>query len=89
MQIPPLEASESQGRIWGRGACDVKGAMAAMITALDRAVTERTLLQTIVLAFTVNKECGFTGAKALSDLWLPDSTHWDHKITVRGPLSLS
>ncbi|MGI9430207.1 MAG: M20/M25/M40 family metallo-hydrolase, partial [Bythopirellula sp.] len=36
MKIDPFAASESQGRIWGRGACDVKGALAAMLAALTR-----------------------------------------------------
>ncbi len=32
---PPFDAVVADGRIWGRGACDMKGALAAAIVALD------------------------------------------------------
>ncbi len=66
MQIDPFTGAESGGRIYGRGACDVKGGMAAMLAALAQSQNR---LGTIILAFTVNEECGFTGAKALCRLW--------------------
>jgi acetylornithine deacetylase len=48
--------------------------MAAMIAALSRLEVNKpsTSRPTIVLAFPVNEECGFTGAQALCDLWRPD-----------------
>ena len=56
MSIDPFAASESDGRIWGRGACDVKGGMAAMIAALVRAEAERAnLRRTVILAFTIQR----------------------------------
>lgn len=59
------------GRVYGRGACDVKGPMAAMIAALSRGkpAKPQQTRPTIALAFTVNEECGFTGARALCRLW--------------------
>jgi len=70
MKIDPFAANESDGRIWGRGSCDVKGGMAAMLTALARIEAEGAVLrQTVVLALAINEECGFTGVKALCRLW--------------------
>ena len=39
MQIAPFDATVSDGRLWGRGACDVKGPMAALLAALARRQT--------------------------------------------------
>jgi acetylornithine deacetylase/succinyl-diaminopimelate desuccinylase-like protein len=66
----PFKAVSALGRVSGRGACDDKGGMAAMLAALMRCSAEpETARPTIILASTVNEECGFTGAKALADIW--------------------
>jgi acetylornithine deacetylase/succinyl-diaminopimelate desuccinylase-like protein len=71
MTVDPFAGEVRDGRVYGRGACDVKGSMAAMMAAISRLASgerpER--MPTIVLAFTVNEECGFTGATALRALW--------------------
>jgi acetylornithine deacetylase len=71
MTIEPFGGEVRDGRVYGRGSCDVKGSMAAMLAALSRR-TESDSLPTIVLACTINEECGYTGAKALSRLWSDD-----------------
>lgn len=70
MSIEPFAGELRDGRLYGRGACDVKGSMAAMLAALSR-LPARTSGErpTIVLACTVNEECGFTGARAVSEAW--------------------
>jgi acetylornithine deacetylase len=70
MTIEPFAGEVREGRLYGRGACDIKGAMAAMIAALDR-LAELPAAQrpTIVLACTINEEHGFTGATHLAQLW--------------------
>ncbi len=82
MTIDPFGGEVRDGRVYGRGACDVKGSMAAMLAALSRVAelspgpslkgrgSERR--PTIAIAFTANEECGFTGASALCDLWNPE-----------------
>jgi acetylornithine deacetylase len=70
MAVEPFTPLVRDGRMYGRGACDVKGGMAAMIAALE------TLLEiggerraTVVFSATINEEFGFSGAKSLARLW--------------------
>ena len=72
MTIEPFGGDVRDGRVYGRGACDVKGGMATMLAAISRVVSAEqsaTESPTIVLAFTVNEENGYTGARALCELW--------------------
>ena len=41
MTIDPFAATIEKGRLYGRGACDIKGGMAAMLTTFARIVRER------------------------------------------------
>ncbi len=87
MQIDPFGGEEREGRIWGRGACDVKGGMAAMLTALARKIAEKQKQEpTILLALTVNEECGFSGASALSRLWSKNEEEPIDPKSIAGPL---
>ncbi len=90
MTIDPFCGEESEGRIWGRGACDIKGGMAAMLTALSRAQAEPAGQQsTILLALTINEESGFTGADALCRFWSDEPERQVRPEEVQGPLSLA
>lgn len=89
MRVDPFAGVEANGKIYGRGACDVKGSMAAMLTALATAdTTQRD--GPILLALSVNEECGFTGAKALASVWQNDSefVQGTNNSSVRGTLTL-
>jgi acetylornithine deacetylase len=74
MTIPPFTPEIRDGRMFGRGACDVKGGMAAMLNALARLAADAPANRgarrpTLVLACTVSEEFGFTGVTALSRFW--------------------
>lgn len=89
MTIEPFSGEERDGRIWGRGACDIKGGMAAMLTALARAkAVENRQGPTIVLGMSINEECGFTGASALSRLWSHDESVAIDPKTITGTLTV-
>lgn len=59
--VPPFFASrEDDEHIWGRGACDTKGLMAAMITAAERLVAGG--VRGVALLFVVGEERNSAGA---------------------------
>lgn len=66
MTIDPFGAKVEDGRLYGRGACDVKGGMAAMLAAFARLVRERpATAANVILACTVDEEHTFTGVTHL------------------------
>src|SRR4029450_9001441 len=63
MTIEPFAAEVKDNRLYGRGACDIKGGLAALIAAVARLAAEKPQGRpTVVLACTVNEEHGFPGA---------------------------
>ncbi|MFA4030123.1 MAG: hypothetical protein GDYSWBUE_001612 [Candidatus Fervidibacterota bacterium] len=68
MRYQPFKPTLVGGKIYGRGACDTKASIAAMLVALRNAARSGRHV-TIMFAATVDEECGASGAKALCK-WL-------------------
>lgn len=71
----PFSGLEQEGKIWGRGATDMKGGIAAAITAIGQVVTEGVPLQgDIIFAATAGEETDSCGVQRWveNSAWLPD-----------------
>ncbi len=67
MTIDPFSPTISGGRLFGRGSCDVKGGMAAMLSAFARLVRERPAgSASVVMACTVDEEFTHIGSSLLA-----------------------
>ncbi|MGY8767812.1 MAG: M20 family metallopeptidase [Pirellulales bacterium] len=63
MTIDPFAAELKDGRIYGRGSCDIKGGMAVYLTVLSRLMQlPADQRPSILLACSINEEHGFDGA---------------------------
>ena len=61
-----LRLTELDGKLYGRGACDTKGFIAAALVAVEATDLQK-LRRPLALVFTADEEVGCLGAKQLSD----------------------
>jgi acetylornithine deacetylase len=59
--------TERDGKLFGRGACDTKGFIAAALTAVEQ-IELNALRRPLALVFTADEEVGLLGAKYLAQL---------------------
>jgi acetylornithine deacetylase len=64
MRIPPFGAETRDGRIWGRGACDMKGGVAAALAAA-RDAARNGVSGTLIVALTADEEEAALGCQRL------------------------
>ncbi|GFM87537.1 acetylornithine deacetylase [Pseudomonas cichorii] len=65
--VPPFEATVRDGRIYGRGTCDMKGFIALAIDAMLDAA-DMTLTRPLQLALSHDEEIGCVGVRRLLDV---------------------
>ncbi|MGZ4480625.1 MAG: M20 family metallopeptidase [Gaiellales bacterium] len=96
---PPLSGVVERGRLHGRGACDMKGALAAMAIALrDVAALKHDALDDVALVITTAEEVDSSGASALlsmgaldgvSEMLIGEPTRLDVGVGHKGALWVS
>jgi succinyl-diaminopimelate desuccinylase len=72
---PPFEAVEENGKIYGRGTVDMKGAIASVVTALCEVVDSKATLDgDIIFAATAGEETDSAGVLRFMEdrAWLPE-----------------
>lgn len=67
MIVPPFEGKIEGNRMFGRGSCDIKGGMTAMLSAFARLVREKPAnAANVTMACTVDEEHTFLGVQELA-----------------------
>jgi len=65
----PFAGEIAEGKVWGRGSCDMKGGIAAMLVAARAiALTKKRLRGDLVFSVTAGEEVNQLGARAFVDL---------------------
>ncbi len=65
MSVPPFGAELRDGRVLGRGACDMKGGIAALMAAVRRLVRTDAPRPAVIVALTADEEHASLGMQAL------------------------
>jgi len=88
MTIDPFDPVIRDGKIYGRGACDVKGGMAAMLHTVARLASERPPeAANVIISCTCDEESNVQGISDLVRLWTDDNRH-SELIPTRPDLAL-
>lgn len=61
MEIDPFDPAIREGRLYGRGSCDTKAGMAALVDALERVLARGTLRRHLILVGEADEELSSAG----------------------------
>jgi succinyl-diaminopimelate desuccinylase len=82
----PFAGEVSQGRLWGRGAADMKGGVAAMLSAMAALRRDQIRLPgDLIFLGTIDEEIGFLGSHRLLDDGFLDGAGW---LVIAEPTNL-
>jgi acetylornithine deacetylase len=76
MKIDPFDPAVRDGRLYGRGSCDTKAGMAALIDALERVLARGSLRRNLVLVGEADEEFGSAGVADVLDHLGGDRPDW-------------
>ncbi len=85
-QSDPFALAREDGRLVGRGACDMKGFLAVAMNAAARRSVQ-SLAHPLVLLFTYDEELGTLGARRFVDVW-PEDVSLPGAAIIGEPTSL-
>lgn len=67
MTIAPFDPALKDGRLYGRGSCDTKGGLAALLAALERVLAQGTLRRNVIVVGEADEEMGSAGVVDVLD----------------------
>ncbi|MDO4765436.1 MAG: M20 family metallopeptidase [Eubacteriales bacterium] len=74
---PPFSLTEENGKFYGRGTCDMKGALAAMMAMAVKVKEENTLgNQELLLVFVMDEEVGGNGTRHFAKHFQKGNRNW-------------
>jgi acetylornithine deacetylase len=76
MTIAPFDPVIANGRLQGRGSCDTKAGMAALVAALERVLAQGTLRRNIVLVGEADEEMSSQGVQDVLLALPPSRADW-------------
>ena len=85
MVIEPFDPRVAEGRIWGRGSCDTKSGMAALVAALETVLARGKLRRNLILVGESDEELGSAGVR---DVLVHLGTHRPDWVVATEPTEL-